>query len=604
MRFQAWKIFSVLIVLFIGTIFSLPNIFPPDPSVQITTASAGDGFSNKFLDDLKDLSDNTEIDTLSFEKTEKSILIRTNSYQDQIELKDFLQEELNENFVVALNLAANTPDWLKALNAKPMKLGLDLRGGVNFLMEVDTELLIQTKLESIASVIRNSLREERIKTTSIDIRNDRILVSLVDDQKTEAFTRIVNDLGNLNLNLVQNLNYELSFSDQEIDETIDYAVLQNLTTLRNRVNELGVSEPVVQREGRKRISVQLPGIQDTAEAKKIIGKTANLEFRLEAKDNSLASRVEAFPYRGLKTKLEKKVIISGDRVSDASVGFDENGFPQVNISLDSDGGAQMHRATRNNVGTRMAVLFVEKKSTSNFDSGINSIKNFYDKRIISLATIQSALANQFRITGLDSPAEASELALLLRAGALAAPMNFVEEGTIGPSLGADNIRLGINSLILGLSLVLIFMIFYYKVFGFIANLAVLLNLVLIASVMSILSATLTLPGIAGIVLTIGMAVDANVLIFSRIREELKRNLKPLEAITSGYDRAFITIVDANLTTLIVALILYLVGTGPIQGFAITLSVGILTSMFTAIFFTRMLVFFIYARRRNIEKIWI
>ena len=262
MRFQAWKIFSVLIVLFIGIIFSLPNIFPPDPSVQITTASAGDGFSNKFLDDLKDLSENTDINTLSFEKTEKSILIRTNSYQDQIELKDFLQKELNENFVVALNLAANTPDWLKALNAKPMKLGLDLRGGVNFLMEVDTELLIQTKLESIGSVIRNSLREERIKTTSIDIQNDRILVSLVDNQKTEAFTRIVNDLGNLNLNLVQNLNYELSFSDQEIDETIDYAVLQNLTTLRNRVNELGVSEPVVQREGRKRISVQLPGIQD------------------------------------------------------------------------------------------------------------------------------------------------------------------------------------------------------------------------------------------------------------------------------------------------------------------------------------------------------
>jgi len=603
-RFQAWKIFSILIVLSIGIIFSLPNIFPPDPSVQITTASAGDGFSNKFLDDLKDLSKKTDIDTLSFEKTEKSVLIRTNSYQDQILLKDYLQKELNENFVVALNLAANTPDWLKALNAKPMKLGLDLRGGVNFLMEVDTELLLQTKLESTASVIRNSLRDERVKTNFIEIEENKILVSLVDDEKTEIFDGIVNDLGNLDIDLDQTLVYELSFSDEEIDETIDYAVLQNLTTLRNRVNELGVSEPVVQREGRKRISVQLPGIQDTAEAKKIIGKTANLEFRLEAKDNSLASRVESFPYRGLKTRLEKKVIISGDRVSDASVGFDENGFPQVNISLDSDGGAQMHRATRNNVGTRMAVLFVERKILSNVDSGINSIKNFYDKRIISLATIQSALANQFRITGLDSPAEASELALLLRAGALAAPMNFVEEGTIGPSLGADNIRLGINSLILGLSLVLVFMIFYYKVFGFIANLAVLLNLILIASIMSILSATLTLPGIAGIVLTIGMAVDANVLIFSRIREELKRKLKPLEAITSGYNRAFITIVDANLTTLIVALILYIVGTGPIQGFAITLSVGILTSMFTAILFTRMLVFFIYARRRNIEKIWI
>nr|ABL97286.1 protein-export membrane protein SecD [uncultured marine bacterium HF10_05C07] len=591
-------------VLTIGIIFSLPNIFPPDPSVQITTSSVGDGFSERFVEDLENKTRITDIQNLVFEKNDKSILIRTKSYQDQIKLKDFLQKELDENFVVALNLAANTPNWLKSLNAKPMKLGLDLRGGVNFLMEVDTDLLIETKLESTASVLRNSLRDARIKVNSINVERNKIVLNLSDEEKLENFNKIVSDIGILDVSFSQNLNYELSFSDQEIEDTIEYAVLQNLTTLRNRVNELGVSEPVVQREGEKRISVQLPGIQDTAEAKKIIGKTANLEFRLEAKNNSLASRVETFPYRGLNTKLEKKIIISGDRVSDASVGFDENGFPQVNISLDSDGGAQMHRATRNNVGVRMAVLFVEKKIRSLNDNGATSIKNYYDKRIISLATIQSALANQFRITGLDSPAEASELALLLRAGALAAPMNFVEEGTIGPSLGADNIRLGINSLILGLSLVLIFMVFYYKGFGLIANLAVLLNLVLIASVMSILSATLTLPGIAGIVLTIGMAVDANVLIFSRIREELQRNLKPLEAITSGYDRAFITIVDANLTTLIVALILYIVGTGPIQGFAITLSVGILTSMFTAILFTRMLVFFVYGRRRNVEKIWI
>ena len=604
MRFQFSKILFVLLVLTIGIIFSLPNIFPPDPSVQITTSSVGDGFSERFVEDLENKTRITDIQNLVFEKNDKSILIRTKSYQDQIKLKDFLQKELDENFVVALNLAANTPNWLKSLNAKPMKLGLDLRGGVNFLMEVDTDLLIETKLESTASVLRNSLRDARIKVNSINVEKNKIVLNLSDEEKLENFNKIVSDIGILDVSFFQNLNYELSFSDQEIEDTIEYAVLQNLTTLRNRVNELGVSEPVVQREGEKRISVQLPGIQDTAEAKKIIGKTANLEFRLEAKNNSLASRVETFPYRGLNTKLEKKIIISGDRVSDASVGFDENGFPQVNISLDSDGGAQMHRATRNNVGVRMAVLFVEKKIRSLNDNGATSIKNYYDKRIISLATIQSALANQFRITGLDSPAEASELALLLRAGALAAPMNFVEEGTIGPSLGADNIRLGINSLILGLSLVLIFMVFYYKGFGLIANLAVLLNLVLIASVMSILSATLTLPGIAGIVLTIGMAVDANVLIFSRIREELQRNLKPLEAITSGYDRAFITIVDANLTTLIVALILYIVGTGPIQGFAITLSVGILTSMFTAILFTRMLVFFVYGRRRNVEKIWI
>ena len=604
MRFQVWKTLLVLFIVSLGIVFSLPNIFPPDPSVQITTSSVNDGFSDKFLNNLEEDINRSGLNSKSFEKNEKSILIRTNSYRDQLELKDYLQDELNENFIVALNLAANTPNWLKSINAKPMKLGLDLRGGVNFLMEVDTDLLIETKLESAASVLRNNLREERIKTDLFKLSSKEIQVVLRDENSAEDLEEIINEIGSLDFELKRPLTYLLSFSNEEIEQTIDYAVLQNLTTLRNRVNELGVSEPVVQREGERRISVQLPGIQDTAEAKKIIGKTANLEFRLEAKDNALASRTDSFLYRDLQTRLDKKVIISGDRVSDASVGFDENGFPQVNISLDSDGGAQMHRATRNNVGTRMAVLFVEKKSSAEQVGGIVSVKNYYEKRVISLATIQSALANQFRITGLDSPAEASELALLLRSGALAAPMNFVEEGTIGPSLGADNIELGINSLILGLSLVLIFMIFYYKVFGLLANLAVVLNLILIASIMSILSATLTLPGIAGIVLTIGMAVDANVLIFSRIREELKRNIKPLEAISSGYDRALITIVDANLTTLIVALILYIVGTGPVQGFAITLSVGILTSMFTAILFTRMLVFFIYGKRKNLEKIWI
>jgi preprotein translocase subunit SecD len=603
-RFQVWKTLLVFFIVSFGIVFFLPNIFPPDPSVQITTSSVNDGFSDEFLNNLEENINRSGLNSKSFEKNEKSILIRTNSYQDQLELKDYLQDELNENFIVALNLAANTPNWLKSLNAKPMKLGLDLRGGVNFLMEVDTNLLIETKLESAAAVLRNNLREERIKTDLFKLSSKEIQVVLRNENSAEDLEEIINEIGSLDIELKEPLTYSLSFSSEEIEETIDYAVLQNLTTLRNRVNELGVSEPVVQREGEKRISVQLPGIQDTAEAKKIIGKTANLEFRLEAKDNALASRTDNFLYRGIQTRLDKKIIISGDRVSDASVGFDENGFPQVNISLDSDGGAQMHRATRNNVGTRMAVLFVEKKSSAGQEGGVVSVENYYEKRVISLATIQSALANQFRITGLDSPAEASELALLLRAGALAAPMNFVEEGTIGPSLGADNIELGINSLILGLSLVLIFMIFYYKVFGFLANLAVVLNLILIASIMSILSATLTLPGIAGIVLTIGMAVDANVLIFSRIREELKRNVKPLEAISSGYDRAFITIVDANLTTLIVALILYIVGTGPVQGFAITLSVGILTSMFTAILFTRMLVFFIYGKRKNLEKIWI
>ena len=539
------------------------------------------------------------------ETDSKSILFRTENYEDQVRLKDFFEENLDNNFVIALNLAPNTPNWLKNLNAFPMKLGLDLRGGVHFLLEADTDLLIEAKLESSLSNLKRIFREVSLKPRSLEIENKSILVSLNNQADQELLDEAFQRLNGFDLEIKNSSEFEISLTNDELDEMIDYAVLQNLNTLRNRVNELGISEPVVQRQGAKRISIQLPGIQDTAEAKKIIGKTANLEFRLEAANRvSLASRVDKFPFNGREIKLEKKLIIAGDQVSDASVGYDESGFPQVNISLDSEGGAKMHRSTRNNVGNKMAVLFVERKSKTEIIDDIPEVINYFEKRIISLATIQSALASQFRITGLDSPEEASELALLLRAGALAAPMDFVEEGTIGPSLGADNIKLGIQSLVLGLSLVLLFMVFYYKVFGLIADLAVAINIVLIIAVMSILSATLTLPGIAGIVLTIGMAVDANVLIFSRIREELKNKLKPQDAISAGYDRAFVTIVDANITTLIVAVILYAVGTGPIQGFAITLSIGILTSMFTAILFTRMMVYFIYGRKKEIEKIWI
>ena len=482
-----------------------------------------------------------------------------------------------------------------------MKLGLDLRGGVHFLMEVDSELLISTRLESYLADLRRKLREDRISVANAEISNQQIRFTT----RTNASDKIDEYLEN-NIDLIYeeptNNQFVIKYSEQGLDDLIDYAVSQNLVTLRNRVNELGISEPVVVRQGKNRISVQLPGVQDTAEAKKIIGKTANLEFRLEAQSNSLVSRTEQFDFSSQRVRLQKQVIITGDKVADASVGYDENGFPQVNISLDGEGGTKMHRSTRNNVGNRMAVIFVERKIKSSKNS--DEIESYFDKRIISLATIQSALANQFRITGLDSPNAASELALLLRAGALAAPMNFVEEGTVGPSLGADNIKVGVQSLILGLSLVLVFMIFYYKVFGLIANIAVALNIVLISAVMSILSATLTLPGIAGIVLTIGMAVDANVLIFSRIKEELNNRLKPLDAINAGYDRAYITIVDANLTTLIVALILYTIGTGPIQGFAITLSVGILTSMFTAILVTRFFVWLIYRNRKNLDTLWI
>ena len=604
LRFQLWKIIVILSVISIGIIYALPNFYPPSPAIQITIDSSSGQISQNIARRVDSLVQDTSINYSSNISSEvigyESILIKTENYQDQIKLKEYLEEKLERDFVVALNLAPNTPKWLSQLQAAPMKLGLDLRGGVHFLMEVDSQLLISTRLESYLADLKRNLREERISMSKSEISDNKILFSTRTDASSEIKDYFKNNTV-LNYKETGKNQFLVEYSDQGLDELVDYAVSQNLVTLRNRVNELGISEPVVVRQGKNRISVQLPGVQDTAEAKKIIGKTANLEFRLEAESNTLMSRTDQFDFSNQRVKLMKQVIITGDKVADASVGYDENGFPQVNISLDGEGGTKMHRSTRNNVGNRMAVIFVERKikTTAN-----EEIESYFDKRIISLATIQSALANQFRITGLDSPNEASELALLLRAGALAAPMNFVEEGTVGPSLGADNIRVGVQSLLLGLTLVLIFMIFYYKVFGLIANVAVALNIILISAVMSVLSATLTLPGIAGIVLTIGMAVDANVLIFSRIKEELKNRLKPIDAINAGYDRAYITIVDANLTTLIVALILYTIGTGPIQGFAITLSVGILTSMFTAILVTRFLVWLIYRNRKNIETLWI
>ena len=605
LRFQVWKILTIIFVITIGVTYALPNFYPPSPAVQITIDSSSGKISPIIARRIVDLTEKSSISYSSNISSEidgyDSILIKAENYQDQIRLKEYLEQNLENEFVIALNLAPNTPRWLSQIKASPMKLGLDLRGGVHFLMEVDSELLISTRLESYLADLRRKLREDRISVANAEISNQQISFST----RTNASDKIDEYLEN-NIDLIYeeptSNKFVIKYSEQGLDDLIDYAVSQNLVTLRNRVNELGISEPVVVRQGKNRISVQLPGVQDTAEAKKIIGKTANLEFRLEAQSNSLVSRTEQFDFSSQRVRLQKQVIITGDKVADASVGYDENGFPQVNISLDGEGGTKMHRSTRNNVGNRMAVIFVERKIKSSNNS--DEIESYFDKRIISLATIQSALANQFRITGLDSPNAASELALLLRAGALAAPMNFVEEGTVGPSLGADNIKVGVQSLILGLSLVLVFMIFYYKVFGLIANIAVALNIVLISAIMSILSATLTLPGIAGIVLTIGMAVDANVLIFSRIKEELNNRLKPLDAINAGYDRAYITIVDANLTTLIVALILYTIGTGPIQGFAITLSVGILTSMFTAILVTRFFVWLIYRNRKNLDTLWI
>ncbi len=591
-----------------GIIYALPNLNPPDPAVQVSLQSAGDSFDSRLVQSVRNIVRKEGILDENIEVDQKSLLIRTDSYEEQIKLKDELRRELGPDYVVALNLAYSTPDWLQNLNASPLKLGLDLRGGIYFLLEVDTDSLIETRLEANAEDFKRRLREESLNFRSIESDKESVtFLFATDEDKSDSLSFLRGFLTDFEI-IEEFESFKIKFSREGITSIQDYAVQQNLTTLRNRVNELGVSEPVVQREGAKRISVQLPGIQDTAEAKKIIGKTANLEFRLEANNRTLRSRKEPFDFRGVSVDLEKNIIISGDKVADANVGYDESGFPQVNITLDGEGGAKMHRSTRNNVGRKMAVLFIERKSAAKEvvlpDGTLDLIiEPVITKRVISLATIQSALPNRFRITGLDSPNEASELALLLRAGALAAPMEFVEESTVGPSLGAENIRLGIQSLILGLFLVLIFMVVYYKIFGLFANIAVIFNLILITAIMSILSATLTLPGIAGIVLTVGMAVDANVLIFSRIREELKNNSRATDAIIAGYDRAFVTILDANITTLIVAVILYAIGTGPIKGFAITLSIGIVTSMFTSILGTRAMVSLIY-RKNNVRRLWI
>ena len=402
----------------------------------------------------------------------------------------------------------------------------------------------------------------------------------------------------------------MQLNEEEIENIEADAIDQNLTTLRNRVNELGVSEPIVQRQGKKRIVVQLPGIQDTAEAKKILGKTATLEFHLEAEFDTPRTRKTTYQHRNIRmgeSELQDQIIIAGDQVATAQASFDENGLPQVNITLDGQGGSRMHRATRGNIGKRLGVLFVEQKTKTSYrlDSEGKKIpvyESIETKEIISLATIRAALGVQFRITGLDSPQESSELALLLRAGALAAPMRFVEERTVGPSLGEENINAGILSMELGMALVLLFTFYYYRLFGLAANLALGTNIVLIVAFMSILSASLTLPGIAGIVLTVGMAIDANVLIFSRIKEELKQGTSPLQAIDAGYEKAFSTILDANITTLIVAVILYSLGTGPIKGFSITLSIGILTSMFTAILGTRAFIYLIFKNKKNLKSL--
>ncbi len=612
-KFPLWKNVTIVLVIFFGFIYAAPNLFPPDPAIQLSGQSGAMVIDEVVLAKMTASLEEADIRYFGATSDGVSALVRLNDMAQQLRAKDVIQAEMGSDYIVALNLAPTTPEGLRQIGARPMKLGLDLSGGVHFLLEVDLEAAVHTRLEGDLEDLKATLREERVRYRNFALIGNQLVGQFRDVEQVDKATALVrSNYSSLQPQSVagQNpLTLTLVLSADATSTIEDNAIKQNLTSLRNRVNELGVSEPIVSRQGKNRIVVELPGIQDTAEAKRIIGKTANLDFRLEAQ-----SRVgELFDFRnpssqGIDARLESRAIITGENVTDARASFDENGRPQVNITLDSSGGWAMGHATRDNIGKRLGVLFIEYKTR--LEKSIDAQGEieltpvpYVEKHIISLATVQAQLGKQFRITGLDGQRESSELALLLRAGALAAPMYIVEERTIGPSLGAENIRLGIQSVTVGMLAVLLFMLVIYRVFGIFANMALATNLLLLVGFMSLLGATLTLPGIAGIVLTVGMAVDANVLIFSRIREELAAGLLPQAAISAGYDRAFVSILDANITTLIVALILYAIGSGPVQGFAVTLSIGILTSMFTSIVLTRGVVNWVYGGRK-VDRLWI
>ena len=612
-KYPLWKYLLLLMILALGLFYAAPNLYRPDPALQITGESSSQIIDDKILKRALGALDEAGIEHFDalIDPKGRTALVRLRDKEQQLPGQARVSRALGDGFIVALNLAPTTPAWLSDFGATPMKLGLDLSGGVHFMLEVDVNAAVERRMEYFTTALKRILREQRIR--GFVALNDqgqveaRFQSEALRDQAREAIEDEEPQLALEAVDAGDSWNLVGTLPEAAKKEIAEYAVAQNLTTLRNRVNELGVSEPLVQRQGQNRIVVELPGIQDTAEAKRILGKVANLEFRLVANLDAAASDKQRFEYRsadraGASEWLERDVIITGERVSNAQASFDQNGMPNVNISLDSEGGSLMSRATRNNIKRRMGVLFIERKYRTRYevqaDGSEVAVKVPYDeKKLLTAPVIQSALGANFQITGLDSQQESSELALMLRAGALAAPISFVEERTVGPSLGAENIRMGLKSVYYGIAAVVLFMVLVYRLFGVTAVIALAVNVVLLVACISLLGATLTLPGIAGIVLTVGMAVDANVLIFGRIREEFNNGMAPQMAIHAGYERAVTTILDANLTTLIIAVILYAVGTGPIKGFAVTLSLGIITSMFTAIMVTRAIINLVYGGRR-------
>lgn len=607
--YPAWKYILILIALALGTVYSLPNLYPDDLAIQVTGTSSSITADENLQEQVLSTLEQKGISVKDAELTGNNLLVRLNDNESQLSAKEVLSDALGNDYIAALNMAPSTPDWLKSIGAGPMKLGLDLRGGVHFLLEVDMDKALSQKLKVSASDIKTAMRSEKIRYRSVNIDGvDGLKIKFKSEQELDkAVSLAASEYRQFTRSTIEEdeaFYLVLKLSEVRIKEIEDYAVQQNLITLRNRVNELGVAEPLVQRQGRNRIVVELPGVQDTAAAKRIIGKTANLEFRLEGKPDAPSRDVQLFEFKkekGQTAYLEKDIIVTGSNVSNARASFDENGVAQVNIDLDGKGGKLMLEVTKRNIKRGMGVLFIEQKSelVKKVVDGeeVTERRTREIREIISLANIQGAFGNSFRIMGLDSATEAAELALLLRAGSLAAPIYFVEERTVGPSLGQANIDAGLLSVQIGFALVLLFMLVYYRAFGIVANVALAVNVVLLCALMSMISATLTLPGIAGIVLTVGMAVDANVLIFARIKEELANGLSPQQAIHAGYSRAFVAIFDANITTLIAAVILFAVGTGPVKGFAVTLSLGIMTSLFTSVVLTRAIVNLVYGGRQ-------
>ncbi len=614
-QYPQWKYLLILVVVVGGGMYALPNLYGEDPAIQVSAGRGGE-INEGTVTTLSEALDGAGTPPKAIETAEGQVLIRFADTETQLQAVDRIKESLGSDYVVALNLAPATPDWLRALKAEPMYLGLDLRGGVHFLLEVDMDAAVRQAAERYAEDFRGLLRGEKIRYLTITREDAGVRVKFRSGEDRDRAKGVIDEefrtLILRDEDDVRSFSFVATLSEDEQRTVRKFALAQNITTLRNRVNELGVAEPLIQQQGDNRIVVQLPGVQDTARAKEILGATATLEFRLVDVEHDVQDAVAGrtppgsklyYERNGQPVLLNKRVIVTGDQIIDAASGLEQQtGTPAVFVSLDGKGARKMSNITRENIGRPMAVVFIENKSETRWVEGKPEKKSRQVEEVINVATIRDHFSKRFQISGLDSTEEARDLALLLRAGALAAPIEIVEERTVGPSLGKDNIDQGFLSVVIGFIAVLVFMAFYYRTFGLVADLALALNLVLIVALLSMLQATLTLPGIAGIVLTVGMAVDANVLIFERIREELRNGNSPQASIHSGYEKAFSTIADANITTLIAAVVLFSFGTGPIKGFAVTLSLGILTSMFTAILGTRAVINLIYGGARRVERL--